>query len=241
MRIVYGRPGPGRLLAAALVAIVLAGATLLAGASTPAAACTCVQLDLASLAKQYDAVFVATPVSVDEEDGQRVYEVRVSDVYKGSPGSTTTVTTAASDATCGIELDMDEQYMILGKAAKNGGDVETNTCSGTRPVSDRTIGEVEKALGPAIPYRGAPDDSEEKTDGPGGDDDHSGGDADNGTPDNGDAEGSDGDTTDDTASDAAGSDDGVDTSYVLIGGVLALAVGASFLLPRLRRRNRAGS
>lgn len=236
MRFVYGCLAVGgRLLTAALVSLVMVGATLVAGASAPAAACSCVQVDLPSLAKQHDAVFVATPVSVDEEDGRRVYEVRVSDVYKGSPGSTTKVTTEASDAACGIELDLDEQYLLLGKAAKNG-DVRTSVCSGTRPVSDRVLADVEKALGPATPYRGAPDRGD-RSDGPRGADDRSGKPADDDTADE--EDGATGDRG--SASDVTDEDDGFSTSYVLIGGLLALAVGASFLLPRLRRRNRAGS
>lgn len=226
-----------RAALAMLVPIGVVAGVLVVGASTPAYACSCAQLDLPSLAKQHDAVFVGTPVSVDRQGDERAYEVRVSDVYKGSPGPTTTVTTAASGASCGIHLDLNRQYLVVGDQPEPHGAVATNLCSGTGEVSDRALADLEKSLGPATPYRGPGGDT---GDGPRahGDQGHndSTGDGD------GDGDGgSRGDSGDTSAQPSTGSDDGMDTSYVVIGGVLALALGGSFLLPRLRRRGRGST
>lgn len=230
MRIVYGKVRPGRALAALLATLAVVSVTLVAGGSSPAAACSCAQPDLSTLARQHGVVFVGTPVSVADEGTNRVYEVRVSDIYKGSVGSTTTVETVDSEAACGIDLDLDKQYMIVGGAIKDDDGVGTTICSGTQPVSDRVLAEVEQELGPATPLRGPSDDR-----GTSGDD---GGTSDGGADD---GTGRSDASSDESSNDVAGSeDDGLDTSYVLVGGILALAIGASFLLPRLRRRNRAG-
>lgn len=226
-----------RRILVALVAFAATGAGLVVGTGSPAYACTCAQEALGSLAKDAGAVFIGTAEKVRTEGDMRLYTFRVSAVYSGSAAPTTTVRTPADSAVCGIALKLKHQYMVLGEQDQPHGDVATTLCSGTQPISDRVIEEVERSLGPATPYRGMPDkdmDGAQKGTNAGRDDD---GQTSQGTV------GSDGtanaDTTDRAADGADGSADGENTSsQVVVGVLLAIAIGASFLLPRLRRRNR---
>lgn len=236
-----------RLLVAA-VALALAAAGLVLGTTAPAYACSCAQASLGSLAKNADAVFVGTVDSRRTEGGERIYSLRVSDVYSGSPGQMTTVRTQASDAACGMSLRLHRQYMVVGEQPKVHGDVSITSCSGTRPVSDRAIAAVERELGPATPYRGVPDreGDQEGTQGDGG---QQGGQSDKGSGANGEGQ-AQGESTGDTAesqdranaaANTANESEGENTSSkVVVGVLLAIAVGAAFLLPRLRRRHRRG-
>lgn len=228
-----------RALAGAAV-LILAAAGLVLGTAGSAYACSCAQASLDSLAKNADTVFVGTVDSQRTEGGERVYSLRVSDVYSGSPGQTTVVRTAESDAACGMSLRLHRQYMVVGEQPTTHGDVSVTSCSGTRPISDRAIAAVERALGPATPYRGVPDR----------DGGQHGGQSDKGGDTQGDGqsqnESADGPTASQDGSpspsgEASESQDESSTSKVVVGVVLALAVGGAFLLPRLRRHNRGGS
>ena len=222
-----------RLLAGAAATAMIATA-LVVGLATPAEACTCVATDLKTQAKQGDAVFVATPVEVTDDGDDLVYDVRVSDVYSGTADPVTTVRTAESDAACGADLELDKQYMFVGEQKRAHGDVSTTGCSGTQPISDQVIQAVEKALGPATPYRGTSgDDGRDQ----GGSGDNSSDNDGNGSSNAGDDDAeSDGTTASDSGQES--SDDGNTATYATVGVVLAVAIGASFLLPRLRRRSR---
>ncbi|UPK77024.1 hypothetical protein MU582_10410 [Nocardioidaceae bacterium SCSIO 66511] len=234
MRIIgdLARAARRRLLAGAAATAMIATA-LVVGLATPAQACTCVATDLKTQAKQGDAVFVGTPVEVTDDGGDLVYDVRVSDVYSGTADPVTTVRTAESDAACGADLELDKQYMFVGEQKQAHGDVSTTGCSGTQPISDEVIQAVEKALGPATPYRGTSgDDGRDQ----GGGDNSSDNDGNGSSNASGDDAASDGTTASDSEQES--SDDGNTATYATVGVVLAVAIGASFLLPRLRRRSR---
>ncbi|UYM04877.1 hypothetical protein [Solicola gregarius] len=235
------------LLAGAAAAAMVATA-LVVGLTTPAYACSCVQIDLQTQAKQGDAVFVGTPVDVTESGNSAVYEVRVSDVYAGTADPTTTVRTAADGASCGVDLKLDRQYMFVGDQKQPHGEVSTTMCSGTQPISDQAILDVEKALGPATPYRdtsgtgGRDQAGDDKADAASGDDKDTTA-SEGGT--NGESTGTDGGSSGTAepgdaqqASDSS-DDGGSSTTYAVVGVALALAVGASFALPQLRRRKRS--
>ncbi|HLR85930.1 MAG TPA: hypothetical protein VK059_13325 [Nocardioidaceae bacterium] len=218
--------------------LVLGAPAQASGAVGSAYSCSCAQVSLESLAEDADAVFVGTVDSQSTERGERVYSLRVSDVYSGSPGQTTTVRTPADDAECGMPLRLRRQYMVVGEQTKVHGDVSVTSCSGTRPISDRTIAAVERALGPATPYRGVPD----RNGGQGNDDKNADGA-------NGDAQSQGGSTGDTSGSrsdahtatkESNQTQNENSTSKVVVGVLLALAIGAAFLLPRLRRRHRRG-
>lgn len=225
------------LLACAAAAAMVAAA-LVVGLTTPAYACTCAQIDLQTQAKQADAVFVGTPVDVSTSGGNDVYEVRVSDVYEGTADPVTTVQTASQASACGVDLKLDRQYMFVGTQKQPHGDVSTTVCSGTQPISDQVILDVEQALGPATPYRDTGD-----VRGQDGDDKGSSPDDESST----ESDGANGGGSETTAADAGDSeqasdtsdDDGNSATFATVGVVLALAIGASFVLPRLRRRNRS--
>jgi len=222
--------------------LVLGAPAQASGAVGSAYSCSCAQVSLESLAEDADAVFVGTVDSQSTERGERVYSLRVSDVYSGSPGQTTTVRTPADDAECGMPLRLRRQYMVVGEQTKVHGDVSVTSCSGTRPISDRTIAAVERALGPATPYRGVPDRNGGQHGGQGNDDKNADGA-------NGDAQSQGGSTGDTSGSrsdahtatkESNQTQNENSTSKVVVGVLLALAIGAAFLLPRLRRRHRRG-
>jgi hypothetical protein len=107
-----------------------------------------VPTSVAEDARRADAVFVA---SVVQDLGEYVYEVRASDIYKGSPGGFPTVRTATSGIAGGIDLRPDRQYILF--VTRDGQSWVSPGCSGTVELSARAIGQVERVLGPATPLR----------------------------------------------------------------------------------------
>lgn len=103
-------------------------------------------------ARQADAVFVG---SVTEVAGHNLFEVRASDIYKGSPGAFLTVRTGPPNPNVIIEdsvnLQVDKQYLFF--LVRRGGDWTAPGCLGTREISSRLIARADRALGPATPLR----------------------------------------------------------------------------------------
>lgn len=219
-----------RLLSVLLAPLAVAVGPVIVG-PTPAYACSCIQQDLGSLAKTSAVVFVGTPATEHVDGNVRTYQVRASDVYKGSPSPVTTVQTEQDGAACGINLELDTQYVIIG--SENGDQVSTTICSGTRPVTDRALAEVTDALGPATPYRGPQTDvGNEPSNG-----------TEHGTADSDNLENGNDNTDHSASGDQQPPDEPAtgrsSTSYVMIGTLLTVAIGISFLVPRLRRRRSA--
>lgn len=221
-----------RRILVVFAALVAAGAGLVVGTASPSYACSCAQVALGSLAKSADAVFVGTVEDARTEGGTRLYTLRVSDVYSGSPAPRTTVRTEVDPASCGMSLRMGRQYVVVGEQPKLHGDVTTTMCSGTRPVSDRALAAVERSLGPATAYRGAPGSD-------GGQQGESGtvGDGEQSSPANDSKQQESAAQAGDDGATAAGDEENT-TAKVIMGAVLAIAIGAAFALPRLRHRNR---
>ena len=228
-----------RRILAVMAALTVAGAGLVGTSVASASACTCAQMALGSLAKNADAVFVGTVDDERTEGGDHVYTLRVSDVYSGSPGSTTTVRTSADEGACGVTMQPGEQYMVVGDQPKLHGDVTTTECSGTRPISDRTIAMVERALGPATPYRGAvgenggQDNDKQNDKGGKGPNTQNDGQQNGGS--DGSAQSDGGGALTDPASESSDEDT---TSKIMVGAILAAVIGVAFTVPWLRRRRR---
>jgi hypothetical protein len=168
-----------------------------------------------------DTVFVGTAL---RSAGGNTYDVRVSDIYKGSPGRAWIVVDGGDLRTdVGLELEPRRQYVFY--AIDDPGSMmwTVGACGGTTPVTERALAEAESEYGPATPLRGV-----------------------SGPPPSTDQSGDDGAADDSTAgeenpSPAADSDDQVASDddaalwpWVGGGAVVAVIVGAGIVV--LRRR-----
>lgn len=126
--------------AMALVGVVVTG---------PAAAqADCSPPSIAQAAAVSDAVFVAT--TLDPVEGtDNTFEVRASDIYKGSPGAFLTVSGGSYEDAAFLKDD--RQYLVFASNPK--GDWVALGCGATRPISSRVIAQADRALGPATPLR----------------------------------------------------------------------------------------
>lgn len=137
--------------------LIAAPAIALVGlvAIDPAAAqADCSPPSIAQAAAMSDAVFVAT--TLDPVEGtDNTFEVRASDIYKGSPGAFLTVRGGFYEDAAFLKAD--RQYLFF--ASKPRGVWVAMGCGATRPISSRVIAQVDRALGPATPLRvpGTPD------------------------------------------------------------------------------------
>lgn len=127
-------------------------AVLLMAAGAPAAmACSCADLSTAEAGKLADLVASGTVTTVQRgpgsSSGERVfYTLAVDKSFKGEAWQTTTVTSAASGASCGVQ-GIDEGDDIVLFASESPGGWTTTLCDGTAPASPALLQEVEKALG----------------------------------------------------------------------------------------------
>jgi hypothetical protein len=104
----------------ALLVLVLSLAGLILGAP-PAAACSCVRMDLAARLPDADGAFVGTYVDRDPIGEQHAaWTFEVERVVKGSFGPTAIVRTHAAGASCGIELFDDPRTGLLLDRAEDG-------------------------------------------------------------------------------------------------------------------------
>ncbi len=128
------------------------GLSVVAG---PPAQADCAVPSLASAAHRSDAVFVG---SVTGMPAPNRFEVRASDVYRGSPGSFLTVVTGPSDPGAGVgeavELHVDRQYLFF--LIRDGRTWSAPGCLPTWPISSALIARADRVLGPATPLRAAP-------------------------------------------------------------------------------------
>ena len=111
----------------------------------PAAACSCVALDLTTAVPQADAAVVATLVHQDEPkgevaaDGTRVvssgepvdFTFDVESVVKGDVGDPLVVRSANDGASCGIEARPGERVGLL--LERRGGEWQGNLCAQSDP------------------------------------------------------------------------------------------------------------
>ena len=135
------RPSPPRVL---LATLLLVGGLVFALPGT-AFACSCVPNPPVEVAiEQSDAVFTGTVTSSEPPRGGDVmsgvepvtYTFAVDRVVAGDVGSTVDVTTAAMEASCGIEFREGTRYVVF--AMNSEGNLETNLCTRTEQINATT-------------------------------------------------------------------------------------------------------
>jgi len=100
--------------------------------------------------------------------GEFTYDVRASDIYKGSPGALLRVVTGSNEIAGAVDLRPDTQYVLFVNRSEAGDTWVAEGCSGTTEVSSRVLSAMDRVLGPATPLRVAapdakPDDSPSAT------------------------------------------------------------------------------
>ena len=145
---------PARAAAASVIAL----GAFVAASATPCAACSCAApLTLTAAASQADAVFVGTltgtrePLVVTSSGALVAKRFEVSEVRRGEAAAVTEVLTAASGASCGLEVTEGAAYVVVAKRTADG--LRADLCGGTRAVSDVAAGDLD-AVGPARPPSG---------------------------------------------------------------------------------------
>lgn len=122
--------------------VTLAGALVVGGAPRPAAACSCATVSAAEHAADAEVVFsgrlVQSLAPSTRDDGtfstaDRVrHDFAVDRVYKGETAAEITVTSARAEASCGVQFQPGRHLVF---ASRDGDELSTNLCSGTRPIA----------------------------------------------------------------------------------------------------------
>ncbi len=148
------RPSLTRVVAPAAALLALAAAS-----ATPCAACSCAGIrTVAEAAQQADAVFVGTFTAtrtplVQTSTGDLVAkEFTVTEVRKGEVAATTEVLTAASGASCGLEVTEGTTYVVVARQGPDG--LRSDLCSGTRARSAVTDDDLTAIGAPSAPLGG---------------------------------------------------------------------------------------
>jgi hypothetical protein len=128
-----------------VAALLLALGGLLAGGS-PAYACSCAYPPEApELVDLADVVFTGRVVEERVVGSSRFLTFAVDRVYKGDAAARQRVRTHAESATCGLDLDGTDGYVLQGRGTA--ADLNADLCGGTRP-GNQVLG-----LGPGRPPR----------------------------------------------------------------------------------------
>lgn len=191
------------------VAVLLLPAAGLGFIGAPSVQADCLVPSTPRAADRSDAVFVGTTLGpVEGEDN--TFEVRASDVYKGSPGAFLDVDGA--DYETGIVLKSHQQYLFF--VTKADGSWRVLACGPTQPISSRVIAQTARVLGgPATPLRAPATPGSGPSESP------------NVTPDTGSA-----------ASEPAAADADDSRTWLWVGAGVALLAGAGVVAAATRRR-----
>jgi hypothetical protein len=127
----------GFLIFALVVNLLVAGTSNLRNAH----ACSCVSVPLEKHLRTSDAVFSGEVVGIDESDlspgpGPRLGKVAfdVSDVWKGVSEESVAVYGQGPEATCGIDFEEGESYLVYAYRSNGGGALQTDLCNATKPL-----------------------------------------------------------------------------------------------------------
>jgi MYXO-CTERM domain-containing protein len=115
---------------------------------SPSWACSCALAPPAAQVRNADTIASGT-VDWTATDGQtRSYKVDVDAVYKGSAASSEKLTTAASEAACGVgDLAPGKRYLFF-IDGQHPGAMRIGLCGGTTPYADPLVRQVEAITGP---------------------------------------------------------------------------------------------
>jgi hypothetical protein len=142
--------------AALLVPALLAALLVIPAAR--AWACSCVGFSVEEAVERAGVLLRGTVMARQDPDGLGglvnssrtvTYEVDVAEIFKGSAAPTTYVRSAASGASCGLEVVTGREYVIF--AAAQGSALTATLCGGTAPATAELVADVEAATGPGAP------------------------------------------------------------------------------------------
>ena len=124
--------------------------------TSPAWACSCVDLTTAQAVASADVVLAGTLEEVDAPRGlsepssgapAQSYRFAVSEVYEGSAPATSWVGSAKDGASCGLEgMEPGREYVVF--AQGSGDALWASLCGGTGLATSGLVGEVEAVAGP---------------------------------------------------------------------------------------------
>jgi Tissue inhibitor of metalloproteinase len=128
----------GFLIFALAVNLLLAGTSNLRNAH----ACSCAGAPLEDHLRTSDAVFSGEVVDIDESDLSRGPWPRlgkvtfdVSEVWKGVSEEPVAVYGQGPEATCGIDFEEGESYLVYAYRSSGGGALQTDLCNETKPLA----------------------------------------------------------------------------------------------------------
>lgn len=141
-------PARAQMVARIVSLVVVAGATVLFGASEPASACSCGGFTEEQALTGHDAAFTGTLVEVitppgdtfSSSDPER-FVFEVDEVVKGIVFTRQSVVTARSGVSCGLEISGPGPYLVFASEASGlvsgavDGELYSNLCSGTRALA----------------------------------------------------------------------------------------------------------
>jgi hypothetical protein len=140
-------------LARLSAALLLAVASVVLLGSAPAHACRCVFGDVARQVDRADAVFVGSFARPDRTvaDGRITFDLAVDEVYRGEVTSPVTVVAPYSSATCGLDGIPAGKPVVWFVRGAPRGEVRSDLCSGTTPLTPALSRRLERLAGPPGP------------------------------------------------------------------------------------------
>ncbi len=118
----------------------------------PASACSCTGGTTTDALARADAVFSGRLVSREVDDGTALHVFAVDTVHVGEVSARQGVLSAASGASCGLELRGGGPFLVF--ATRQGDALAADLCGGTRPWDATTAAEVQMLTGAAPPRPG---------------------------------------------------------------------------------------
>jgi hypothetical protein len=139
-----------------LAALLSAAGAALAG---PAMACSCTTAETAAHVARADAIFTGRLVSREVSGGSSsadpaLHVFAVAAVWKGEAAAQQGVVSAASGASCGLELQGEGPFVVF--ATRSGDGLAADLCGGTAAWSAAIEGELSALTRRAVPQEPAP-------------------------------------------------------------------------------------
>lgn len=120
---------------AKLAAAAILTTSLTTAAAGTAHACSCAPATEEQLQARADHIFQGRVLAKTTEAPQKVrYQIQVTEERKGDVPDDVGVVTYDNGGMCGVDLTVGKDYLIYATGDATDGKVDTNLCSGTRPV-----------------------------------------------------------------------------------------------------------
>jgi hypothetical protein len=149
------------------VALIMFGAVVLVPSPVHACSCAVVTPEQATRRSEVAVMGVVRSRDLSAVDGSSlnpaVYGIEVQKVFRGNPGARLEVYSAASGASCGLEVRKGRRYLLFaapgglfaeqGDDARNDARLWAHLCNGTQRATPRVIAQVEQVTGPGMAPR----------------------------------------------------------------------------------------